>query len=84
MHTLNIYIARSNLVSLSNLDAHLMGQVQVRNEDIFPWWFRVEHFISPLLLLLSLFLTRLECYSSFSFFSGGCSAVLQPHFMDSE
>ena len=28
-----IYIARSNLVSLSNLDVHLMGQVQVIDED---------------------------------------------------
>jgi len=28
-----IYIARPNLVSLSNLDVHLMGQVQVIDED---------------------------------------------------
>ena len=36
LHIHNINIARSNLVSLSNLDAHLMGQVQVIDEDIFP------------------------------------------------
>ena len=35
MHIHNIYIARSNLVSLSSLDAHLMGQVRVRNEYFF-------------------------------------------------
>ena len=30
LHTFNIYIARSNLVSLSSPDVHLMGEVQVR------------------------------------------------------
>ena len=35
LHIHNICIARSNLVSLRNLDAHLMGQVQVIDEDIF-------------------------------------------------
>ena len=34
LHIHNICIARSNLVSLRNLDAHLMGQVQVIDEDI--------------------------------------------------
>ena len=35
LHIHNICIARSNLVSLRNLDAHLMDQVQVIDEDIF-------------------------------------------------
>ena len=66
-YALNIYIARSNLVSLSSLDAHLMGQVQVRNEV----------FVSSTLHLPLLFFLRHECHSCISFFLGGCSAILQ-------
>ena len=75
-----IYIARSNLVSLSNLDVHLMGQVQVIDEDIIHGGFVYSTTHLPLLSLF-FFETRHECCSSF--FSGGCSSVLQPHFMDS-
>ena len=49
MHIHNIYIARSNLVSLSSLDAHLMGQVQVIDEDIIHGGFVYSTTHLPLL-----------------------------------
>ena len=55
LHTLNIYIARSKLVSLSSLDAHLMGQVQVIDEDIIHGGFVYSTTHLP---LLSLFFLR--------------------------
>ena len=54
LHIHNIYIARSNLVSLSNLDAHLMGQVQVIDEDIIHGGFVYSTTHLPLLLLFFL------------------------------
>ena len=51
LHIHNIYVARSNLVSLSNLDAHLMGQVQVIDEDIIHGGFVYSTTHLPLLLL---------------------------------
>ena len=68
-------------MSLSSLDAHLMGQVQVINEEIIHGGFVYSTIHLPLLLFFS-FETRRECYSSFSFFSGGVVLFLQPHFMD--
>ena len=61
-HTFNIYIARSNLVSLSSSDAHLMGQVQVRMEIYvysdfvssiytFPFFFLRQEAWKPFMLL---------------------------------
>ena len=60
MHIHNIYIARSNLVSLSSLDAHLMGQVQVIDEDIIHGGFVNSTIHIPLLLLLLLLLLFLR------------------------
>ena len=60
LHIHNIYIARSNLVSLSNLDAHLMGQVQVRNEGIIHGGFVCSTIHLPLLLLLLLLLLLIK------------------------
>ena len=74
LHTLNIYIARSNLVSLSSLDAHLMGPVQVRIEDFFPMVvLYLVLYTSPSISLF--FETRHECHSSFFFFSGGAALI---------
>ena len=74
-----ICIARSNQVSLSNLDVHLMGQVQVIDEDIIHGGFVYSTTHLPLLSFF-FFETRHECYSPFSFFSGGCSAVFAATF----
>jgi len=56
LHIHNIYIAKSNLVSLRNLDAHFMGQVQVIDEDIIHGGFVYSTIHLPLLLLLLLLL----------------------------
>ena len=44
-----ICIARSNLVSLRNVDAHLMGQVQVIDEDIIHGGFVYSTMHLPIL-----------------------------------
>ena len=51
LHIHNIYIVRSNLVSLRNLDAHLMGQVQVIDEDTIYGGFMYSTTYLPLLAL---------------------------------
>ena len=72
-HTFNIYIAISNLVSLSSPDAHLMGQVQVKM-GIYVY----NDFVSSI-YTFPFFETRgLKAIHAFLSFSGGCSAVLQP------
>ena len=58
MHIHNIYIARSNLVSLSSLDAHLMGQVQVIDEDIIHGGFVFSTTHLPLLSFFLIFFIR--------------------------
>ena len=69
LHIHNICIARSNLVSLRNLDAHLMGQVQVIDEDIFHGG--LVHSITHL-PLLSFFLRQgMNFVHPFLSFQGG-------------
>ena len=67
-HTFNIYIARSNLVSLSSLDAHLMGQVQVRMEIYVYNGFVSSIYTFPFFFFWD---KRLESHSCFSFFFRG-------------
>ena len=57
LHIHNICIARSNLVSLRNLDVHLLGQVQVIDEKRSMVVLYVALHISPF-LSLSLFLRQ--------------------------
>ena len=78
-HTLNIDIARSNPVSFSSSDAHLMGQVQVIMKIYVYNGFVSSIYTFPFFF----FETRgLKAIHAFLSFSGGCSAVLQPLFMD--
>ena len=67
LHIHNIYIARSNLVSLRNLDVHLLGQVQVIDEKRSMVVLYTALHISPSLFF---FETRYEYCSSFAFFLG--------------
>ena len=83
LHIHNIYVARSNLVSLSNLDAHLMGQVQVRNEGIIHGGFVCSTIHLPLLLLFFFFDQGMNVIHPFLSFQGGVALFLQPHSMDS-
>lgn len=68
-HTFNIYIARSNLMSLSSPDAHLMGQVQVRMEIYVYNGFVSSIYTFPFFFFF--FDKRHECPSCFSFFFRG-------------
>ena len=78
LRTFNIYIARSNLVSPSNSDAHHMGQVQVRMKIHALSGFVSSIIHLPLLLShSSFFFERHECHSCFSFFFRGM-LFLQP------
>ena len=70
LHIHNICIARSNLVSLRNLDVHLLGQVQVIDEKRSLVVLYVALHISPFLPLFFFFETRYERCSLFSFFLG--------------
>ena len=67
LHIHNICIARSNLVSLRNLDVHLLGQVQVIDEKRSMVVLYITLHISPFLFF---FETRYEYCSSFVFFLG--------------
>ena len=70
LHIHNICIARSNLVSLRNLDVHLLGQVQVIDEKRSMVVFYITTHL-PLFFLFSLFFLRqgMNVCSPFSFFS---------------
>ena len=71
LHIHNICIARSNLVSLRNLDVHLLGQVQVIDEKRSMVVLYILLHISPFSFLLPFFFeTRYEYYLSFVFFLG--------------
>ena len=67
LYIYNICIARSNLVSLRNLDVHLLGQVQVIDEKRSMVVLYTALHISPFLFF---FETRYEYCSSFAFFLG--------------
>ena len=54
----NICIARSNLVSLRNLDVHLLGQVQVIDEKRSMVVLYIVLHISPFSFLLPFFLRQ--------------------------
>ena len=66
-----ICIARSNHVSLSNLDVHLMGQVQVIDEDTIHGGFMYSTTHLPLLCLFFLFCQGLNVVQPFLSFQGG-------------
>ena len=71
--TFNIYIARSNLVSPSNSDAHHMGQVQVRMKIHALSGFVSSIIHLPLLLSHSSFFLRgMNAIHVFLSFSGEC------------
>ena len=66
-----ICIARSNQVSLSYLDAHLMGQVQVIDEDTIHGGFMYSTTHLPLLSLSFLFCQGMNVVHPFLSFQGG-------------
>ena len=78
LHIHNICIARSNLVSLRNLDAHLMGQVQVIDEDIFHGGFVYSTAHLPLLSKV-FFEQSMNFVYPFLSFQGGSVAMFCNH-----